>query len=121
MGEEMSELIEAGSNQSVSLSASQDNSTMAIISRAATDPSCDIDKLERLMAMHERLQSKAAETAFNAAMAQMQADMQTVEEGAVNKHTGNTYANLDDINKAVKPVMQKHGFAVTFKVDVFIV
>lgn len=111
----MNELIEQPSSQAVA-QIHQDNSIMAVISRAATDPSCDIDKLERLMAMHERMQAKDAETAFNASMAQMQIDMPTVGEGGMNKHTGNAYATIDDINRAIKPVMQKHGFAVTFKV-----
>lgn len=112
----MGELIEQQASQVVAAQIHQDNSIMAVISRAATDPSCDIDKLERLMAMHERMQAKDAETAFNASMAQMQIDMPTVGEGGMNKHTGNAYATIDDINRAIKPVMQKHGFAVTFKV-----
>lgn len=112
----MSQLIEHNEDCQVALATQQDNSIMAVISRAATDPSCDIDKLERLMAMHERMQAKDAETAFNASMAQMQIDMPTVGEGGMNKHTGNAYATIDDINRAIKPVMQKHGFAVTFKV-----
>lgn len=112
----MGELIEQQASQVVAAQIHQDNSIMAVISRAATDPSCDIDKLERLMAMHERMQAKDAETAFNASMAQMQIDMPTVGEGGMNKHTGNAYATIDDINRAVRGVMQKHGFAVTFKV-----
>lgn len=94
----------------------QDTNIMAVISRAAADPSCDIDKMERLLQMHERMQDKAAAAEFNAAMARMQCEMPTVFEGATNTHTKNTYATLDDINRAVKSVMQAHGFAVTFKV-----
>lgn len=112
----MSELIEQNPERQVTLAVQQDNSIMAVISRAATDPSCDIDKLERLMALKERMDSRDAETAFNASMAQMQADMPTVDERGLNKHTGNAYATIDDINRVIKPVMQKHGFAVTFKV-----
>lgn len=93
-----------------------ENSVLATISRAASDPSVDVVKLEKLLDMHERLQDKAAAKEFNAAMAQMQSEMPTVGEGGMNKHTGNAYATIDDINRAVKPVMQKHGFAVTFKV-----
>ncbi|MCA4965932.1 single-stranded DNA-binding protein, partial [Pseudomonas sp. Y24-6] len=37
---------------------SNDSNIMAVISRAAADPTCDIDKLERLMAMHERMQAR---------------------------------------------------------------
>lgn len=113
----MSELIIPEQSNQVSAQApQQDTSIMAVISRAAADPSCDIDKMERLLQMHERMQDKSAEAAFNAAMAQMQCDMPTVFEGATNTHTKNTYATLDDINRAVKSVMQAHGFAVTFKV-----
>jgi len=35
----------------------------------------------------------------------------------MNTHTKNAYATLDDINVVLKPIMQRHGFAVTFKVD----
>lgn len=90
---------------------------LSVIQRAAADPQCDIEKMERLMAMHERMQAKSAEQAFNAAMAQMQCEIPTVGEGAVNTHTKNTYATLDDINYVLKPIMQRHGFAVTFKVE----
>jgi hypothetical protein len=69
------------------------------------------------MAMHERMQAKSAEQMFNAAMAAMQCDIPTVGEGAQNSHTKNTYATLDDINVVLKPIMQRHGFAITFKVD----
>ncbi len=112
----MSELIEQQASQVVSASIQQDTSIMAVISRAAADPSCDIDNMERLLQMHERMQDKAAAAEFNAAMARMQCEMPTVFEGATNTHTKNTYATLDDINRAVKSVMQAHGFAVTFKV-----
>jgi len=95
----------------------QDTSIMAVISRAAADPSCDIDKMERLLQMHERMQAKDAEQAFNAGMAQMQCDIPTVFEGAINLHTGNSYATLDDITRTIKPIMQQHGFAITFKVE----
>ncbi|MBI3908507.1 MAG: ERF family protein [Pseudomonas fluorescens] len=96
---------------------SSDNSIMAVISRAAADPSCDIEKMERLLAMHERMQAKTAEAAFNAAMAEMQCEIPTVGQGALNTHTEKTYATLDDINVTLKPIMQTHGFAISFKVE----
>lgn len=111
----MSELIEQQPQQ-ISVAQSESAAVMSIIQKAASDPSVDMDKLERLMLMHERIQAKNAESSFNAAMAQMQNEMPTVGEGGLNRHSGNTYATIDDINRAVKPAMQKHGFAVTFKV-----
>src|SRR5690606_4349889 len=103
--------------QAVAAPGPVDNSIIAVISRAAADPSCDIEKMERLLAMHERMQAKTAEAAFNAGMAQMQCEIPTVFEAAVNLHTGNAYATLDDITRVVKPIMQRHGFAITFKVE----
>ncbi|MEQ6424592.1 single-stranded DNA-binding protein, partial [Pseudomonas aeruginosa] len=39
--------------------AIQESATvLQVIQKAASDPSCDIEKLERLMAMHERMQAK---------------------------------------------------------------
>ena len=39
-----------------------------VIRRAASDPSVDVEKLERLMLMHERVMERNAEAAFNEAM-----------------------------------------------------
>ncbi|MND48397.1 ERF superfamily protein [compost metagenome] len=103
--------------QTVASPGPVDNSIMAVISRAAADPTCDIEKMERLLAMHERMQAKTAEAAFNTGMAQMQCEIPTVFEAAVNLHTGNAYATLDDITRIIKPIMQRHGFAITFKVE----
>lgn len=90
---------------------------LSVIQRAAADPACDIEKMERLMQLHERMQAKSAEQAFNAAMAQMQCAIPTVGEDAQNAHTKNSYATLDGINYVLKPIMQRFGFAITFKVD----
>lgn len=100
--------------------AQADSSILAVISRAATDPTCDIDKLERLMAMHERMQARDAEAEFNAAMAAMQSDIPSIaERGAivVNGQKRSDYATFEDINDVIKPIMQAHGFAITFKVE----
>lgn len=111
----MSQLIERQEHQ-LSAPVTKEGAMLDFIQRAAADPTVDIEKLERLIVLSERMQAKTSEAAFNAAMAQMQCHMPTVFEGATNTHTKNTYATLDDINRAVKSVMQAHGFAVTFKV-----
>jgi hypothetical protein len=40
---------------------------LALIERVALDPRADVEKLERMMAMYERLKAKEAELAYNAA------------------------------------------------------
>ena len=43
------------------------STVLALIERVALDPRADVEKLERLMAMYERLKAKEAELADNAA------------------------------------------------------
>lgn len=98
---------------------SSDTSIMAVISRAASDPSCDINKLERLMEMHERMQAQSAKQMYDEALAQMQEEMPVIgERGGIKDKNGriqSTYALWEDVNEMIKPVMAKHGFAITFR------
>jgi hypothetical protein len=90
-----------------------------IIERAASNPDVDVAKLEKLMDMQERVMNRRAEMAFNSAFAQMQAELPEINEMGkivVDGKVRSKYALFEDIDKAVKPVLQKHGFAVTFKV-----
>ena len=50
-------------------------SFIQLIERASRDPSVDIDKMERLLQMQERMMNRQAETAFNAALAAMQTEL----------------------------------------------
>lgn len=94
----------------------QEISVLATISRLALDPKCDMEKLERLMALQERMEAKSALESFNASFAEMQCEMPSVEKRTENTHTKKMYADLDDINFAVRPVMAKFGFGVSFKI-----
>jgi len=94
----------------------QEISMLQTISRLALDPRCDMDKLERLIALQDRMEAKSALEAFNAAFAEMQCEMPSVEKRTENTHTKKMYADLDDINFAVRPVMAKFGFGVSFKI-----
>ncbi|CAB4202915.1 hypothetical protein UFOVP1623_13 [uncultured Caudovirales phage] len=56
------------------------NAMMAIIERAARDPNIDIDKMERLMAMKERMDASRAKSAFDSALAEMQPKLPVVHK-----------------------------------------
>ena len=52
------------------LTPPSDNSSstvLSLIEKVALDPCADVEKLEQMMAMYERLKAKEAELAFNAA------------------------------------------------------
>lgn len=92
-----------------------------VIARAARDPSVDIDKMERLIAMQERVQSRNAEVAFSAALAEVQPLLPVISErGGIKDRNGNvqsTYALWEDVNEAIRPMLAQHGFSLSFKVD----
>lgn len=94
---------------------------LEVIARAARDPSVDIDKMERLIAMQERVQSRNAEVAFNAALAMLQPNLPVIDErGGIKDRNGNvqsTYALWEDVNEAIRPHLAEHGFALRFRVD----
>lgn len=90
----------------------KENQFVAVIERLATDPNSDLSKLEKMMDMQERVMDKQAEQAFAASMAAMQSEMPRVFELAQGHNL--TYARLEDINDTIRPVLEKHGFCVTF-------
>jgi hypothetical protein len=95
-------------------------SLMAVISRAASDPAVDVDKLERLMGLYERVSDRTAKAAFAAALAAMQTELPEItERGGISIDKGKTYqsryALWEDINAAIKPILANHGFALSFR------
>lgn len=95
---------------------------LSVIERAARDPAVDIDKMERLMAMAERSHARAAEMAFNAALAELQPLLPVItERGGIKDRSGkvqSTYAKWEDINDAIRPLLAEHGFALSFRTGV---
>lgn len=87
-----------------------------VIERAAMNPDVDIDKMERLLQMQERVLERQASMDFSAAMAAMQTEMPSIAERGT-AHNNKGYATLEDIVDTVRPIMQKHGFAVSFRVN----
>lgn len=89
---------------------------LPVIMQLASNPQCDLDKMDRLLAMHERMTAKNAQTEFNASMAAMQCDIPSIAERGEG-HNRKTYATLEDINDVIKPIMQRYGFAMSFRVE----
>lgn len=91
---------------------------MQVLSRAASDPNTDIDKMERIMGLYERVAAKQAEAAFTAAFARMQTELPVIDKKGkiiVRGVVQSTYGKNEDIQEAVKPILQKHGFSLNFR------
>jgi len=103
--------------QPMTLPSQRSTETAAVISmiaQAARDPSVDIDKLERLILMRERMEAKAAEAAFNEAMTAAQSEMRAVAADSANPSTKSKYASYFALDRAVRPIYTAHGFALSF-------
>ena len=95
-------------------------SLMGAIISAASNEAVNIDKLERLMAMHKDLRADSARVAYLAALSEMQDELPIIKErGSIkiggNNSPGQGYALWEDINREIKPVLKKHGFALSFR------
>jgi phage N-6-adenine-methyltransferase len=84
-----------------------------VIAKAASDPNTDVDKLERLLAMQERVLEREAEQRFNVAMREAQEEMGPVLKNKSNKETHSTYADLEQ-SAAHGPDHLRHGFSLSF-------
>jgi hypothetical protein len=86
--------------------------------RLATNKDVDVEKLDRLIAMQERILAHNARSDYYAAFAAMQGDLPVVTERgeiAVNGVVRSKYARNEDIQDAIRPILQRHGFALSFR------
>ncbi len=102
---------------------------ISMIERVALNPAVDIDKMERLLEMQERILARTARVAYASALADMQPELPVIgrrglievrKKGASGDRDGEVqqstpYALWEDINEAIRPVLQKHGFALSFR------
>lgn len=95
------------------------DSLLSVIERAARDPSVDIDKMERLIEMQERVQARHAKIAYADALAELQPRLPVISErGKIlnrNQEVQSTYAYWEDVNEAIRPILHDHGFSLSFK------
>lgn len=101
---------------SVPATQSETSAIVSMIERAAMNPAVDIDKMERLLQMQERILDRESKSAYTADFAAMQPELPSIAERGKG-HGTITYALWEHINDAIKPVLAKHGFALSFKVD----
>jgi len=81
----------------------------------------NVGALEKIVELYERMEAKNAEKEFAAAFVALQAEMPKVQATKpVPNNDGTTrytYAPYEDIMAQVGPMLQKHGFTVTFSTD----
>lgn len=110
------ELLEAAAIAEVPASPS----VTTMIERLAMNPDVDVAKLERLIAMQERILAHEARAAFNGAFTRMQSALPEISERGqilVKGQLRSTYAKLEDIQAEIKPILKDHGFAIRHRTE----
>ena len=75
--------------------SSDSTAIIRVIERAALNPDVDIDKMERLLQMQERVLDRQSLMAYSSAMAAMQTELPSIAERG--KGNNGHYATLEDI------------------------
>jgi len=93
-------------------------SVLDVIARAASDPNVNVEKLERLLAIQERLLADSRKTAYFSALARLQASLPQISKaGTILDRDGkarNRYAKIEDIDVAIRPLCAAEGFSFSF-------
>ena len=100
--------------ESLSEASGEPASMLALLQRASRDPNVDVAKLERLLAMKERMDAKMAEEAFNAAMNSAQSQTDRIKADANNNQTHSKYATYAALDRALRPIYTDCGFSLSF-------
>lgn len=91
-------------------------SIYSMIERAARDPNTDIDKMERLLLMKERMEAVRAKTEFLEAFSALQAELPHAARRGTG-HNNKKYARFEDVIVALRDPLTRHGFSLSHRVD----
>ena len=100
---------------------SQSGGLFALIARAASDPSVDIDKFERLLAMQEKQEQAQEKREFNAALARAKAQFgpilkrRTVDFSTAKGRTHYKHEDLAEIASVVDGPLGAEGVSYRFR------
>lgn len=110
----MSALAKAKKTEVVQQPTTEADAFLSMIERAARDPAVDINKMERLFEMADRVRRRDAEVAFNSAMSAAQEALVPIVKNKPNGQTKSKYADISALAEQAMPTIYSHGFGLTF-------
>lgn len=81
----------------------------------AVDKGASVEVMERLFALHEKVQASKAKSEFNRAMGELQAELPVIKK--LKKGHVAAFAPLEDIVELTKQMIQKHGFTYRWNTE----
>lgn len=94
---------------------------VAMIERVVLDPNASLDKLERMLAMKERLDATSARKAFDAAISEAKAEIppiiknREVDFTTAKGRTHYRHEDLAEIARTVDPILSRYGLSYRFR------
>lgn len=99
--------------------APQGDPLISLIDRVIRDPKIDLDRVERIFAIRDGVQAKQAAADYARDFSAMQGELPSVvERGTIKNKQGapqSSYALWEDINAAIKPILTRYGFGLSFR------
>jgi len=86
---------------------------LSVIAQAALNPNVDVEKMRALLELKERIDETDAKKLFHAAMIEAQEEMRPVVRNC-RGDKGSKYANLEAVDRAIRPIYTRHGFVLSF-------
>lgn len=116
MNEKETNLAEIQTGQEITPASGDSQAAMLLQTlQRAVDEGKDVETLERLLAMSERIRDRQAEQDFWRDFHQARAEMPSIN--ARGNNDGKKYALLEDIQNQIVPVYTKYGFNMLFSTD----
>ena len=117
----MSTAVSISPNGAASPPPTISDGLLSIIERAARDGSVDLDKMDRLLAMRERIDAREAARSFNAAISAAKGEIgnivknRKVDFTTAKGRTNYRYEDFAEVAKVVDPVLRDHGLSYRFR------
>lgn len=97
----------------------ENTNMLAVIEKVALSPDIDVQKMEAILAVQERILDRQAQIEFNEDMAKLREELNThpVMRSRKNSQTKSSYADLEDVKMVVDPLLSKYGFFDRYEDD----
>ena len=121
------DVVQTGTTETALVPAQESEAAAMVhmIERVARDPNANVEKVRELFKLRQEMLADDAKRAYDAALSEMQPALPVVDrkgritirdktnENIIKQST--PYALFEDINEAIRPVLAKHGFALSFR------
>lgn len=108
-------------NVELSMPVPQSTSVLHVLERALRDPAMPIERAREIWAFQREIAADLARVAYAVDFAQLQGELPEVpRRGRIDIGKGNRpyfYGLWEDANELIKPVLNRHGFGLSFRID----